>query len=51
MIAIPDHLDVVRDRVVELRRAILHRLLGVGDGWEDLVVDLDGLGGILGLIA
>ena len=51
MIAVPDRSDVVFDSGIDLGRAILHRLLGIGDGREDVVIDLNSLGGILRLIA
>ena len=41
--------DVVRGVLVELRRARLHRLLGVDDGGQRLVVDDDRVEGVVGL--
>ena len=41
---LPVEADVVRDVGVELRRALLRRLLGVDDGRQRLVVHLDRVG-------
>ncbi len=41
--------DIVGDVIVEKRRARPHRLLRIGDGGEGIDIDLDRLGGILGL--
>src|SRR3954471_15457176 len=43
--------DVRAERVVHERGALLQRLLGVDDGVEQLVLDLDQVGGVLGDVA